>query len=82
MKAIPKKENVIIILNIVGTGRQAGSLCCLNLEFFIFSYSKSSSEIGSLFIWEFLLSFSFPVSAKFVLLEVSFGEVSTIFLLF
>ena len=50
IKATPNAEKVIIMLNIVGTGRHAGSLCCLNLEFFICSYSKSSSIIDSLIV--------------------------------
>ena len=41
MKIIPKDTNVIVVLVIVGTGRHAGSFCCLNFEAFNLSYTSS-----------------------------------------
>jgi hypothetical protein len=41
MNIIPKDINVIVVLVIVGTGRHAGSFCCLNFEAFNLSYTSS-----------------------------------------
>ena len=44
---------LILHRTLEGNDLDVRSLVCLNLEFFIFSYSKSSSILDSLFPWGF-----------------------------